>query len=144
VGILYQMQNTQAIQDTKTLGIETAGETVPNAPSVRGSRGGPKGGGVNVRVRNRLITQSEVKPLNVMMQALAERYKLADAIQDDPEARAKAMNEAVAVAEKVAPYLHPKLQATTIKGDPNAPLAFSVSLPDSLLLMAAVRGKGKG
>jgi DNA-binding protein len=133
------MQNTQELQQDKTLNIGREGERLPNAPKVRGV---PKGTGVNVRVRNRLITQSEVKPLTVMMEVLAERYKTAQAIQDDPDARAKAMNEAVAVAEKVAPYLHPKLQATTIKGDANAPLAFSVSLPDSLLLMAAVRGKG--
>jgi len=135
------MQNVQEIQQDKTLNIGVEGERLPNTPKARGV---PKGTGVNVRVRNRLITQSEVKPLEVMMSVLAERYKAAQAIQDDPEGRAKAMNEAVAVAEKVAPYLHPKLQATTLKGDPAAPLSFAVSLPDSLLLMAAVRGKGKG
>jgi predicted component of type VI protein secretion system len=111
------------------------------APSVRNRGGAKKGTGVNVRVRNRLITQSEVKPLNVMMELLAERYKAAQAITDDQEARQKAMDSALAVAEKVAPYLHPKLQATTIKGDADNPLSFAVSLPDSLLLMAAIRGK---
>jgi hypothetical protein len=113
-------------------------EKPPAAYSVRAS---VEKSGLPTRARNKVYQQAEVKPLNVMMQALAERYKLADAIQDDPEARAKAMAEAVAVAEKVAPYLHPKLQATTIKGDADNPLQFAVSLPDSLLLMAAVRGK---
>jgi hypothetical protein len=111
-------------------------EKLPAAYSVRAS---VDKSGLPTRARNKVYQQAEVKPLNVMMEVLAERYKLAQAIQDDPEARTRAMNEAVAVAEKVAPYLHPKLQATTIKGDPNAPLA--LSLPDSLLLMAAVRGK---
>lgn len=94
--------------------------------------------------RNRMITQSKVKPLQVMIDTLEERWKLAQAITDDPEARSKALTEAVAVAEKIAPYLHPKLQATTIKGDPEAPLSFALSLPDSAFLLAAVRGKGKG
>ena len=119
----------------------TDGGKVATTPDVRKPRGAKKGTGVNVRVRNKLITQSEVKPLNVMMELLAERYKTAQAITDDPEARTKAMDQALAVAEKVAPYLHPKLQATTIKGDADNPLSFAVALPDSLLLMAAVRGK---
>lgn len=140
---LCQMPNAQRIPIVKQSDNVGEGERLPSAPIVRAKRGAKPGTGINVRVRNRLITQSEVKPLNVMMQALAERYKAADAIQDDPKARAQAMAEAVAVAEKVAPYLHPKLQATTIKGDADNPLSFAVSLPDSLLLMAAVRGKGK-
>lgn len=113
-------------------------------PPKTNSVGAPKGSGVNIRVRNRLIAQSKVKPLEVMMNTLEERWNLAQAIKDDPEARSKALTEAVAVAEKIAPYLHPKLQATTLKGDPDAPLSFALSLPDSAFLLAAVRGKGKG
>ena len=112
-------------------------EKLAKPPSVRGA---PKGTGVNIRTRNRLIAQSEVKPLQVMMDSLADSWKYAQAIQD-PIERLKAQQAACLVAEKVAPYLHPKLQATTLKGDPSAPLSFAVSLPDSLLLMAAVRGK---
>lgn len=119
----------------------TTTKELPTAPKVRGRPKGTKNTGLQTRVRNRAIAQSDVKPLYMMMEVLAERYKLAQAIQDDPEARNKAMNEALAVAEKVAPYLHPKLQATTIKGDADNPLSFAVSLPDSLLLMAAIRGK---
>jgi len=113
-------------------------EKLPAAYSVRAS---VEKSGLPTRARNKVFQEAAVKPLNVMMETLAERWKLAQAIQDDPEARAKALNEAVAVAEKVAPYLHPKLQATTIKGDADNPLSFAVSLPDSLLLMAAIRGK---
>jgi hypothetical protein len=130
----------QAKQLVNSYVMSNEGEKVAKPPSVRGA---PKGSGVNIRTRNRLIAQSEVKPLQVMMDSLAESWKYAQAIED-PEARMKAQQAAVAVAEKVAPYLHPKLQATTLKGDPNAPLSFAVSLPDSLILMAAVRGKGKG
>jgi hypothetical protein len=115
-------------------------EKLPAAYSVRAS---VDKSGLPTRARNKVFQQSEVKPLNVMMELLAERYKTAQAITDDPEARTKAMDQALAVAEKVAPYLHPKLQATTIKGDADNPLSFAVSLPDSLLLMAAVRGKVK-
>ncbi len=122
------------------MNIEEARENLPPAYKVRAPAGKSS---IPSRERNRIIQHSAVKPLTVMMEVLEERYKLAQAIQDDPEARTKAMNEAIAVAEKVAPYLHPKLQATTIKGDADNPLSFAVSLPDSLLLMAAVRGKGK-
>ena len=110
---------------------------LPNTTKVRA----PRENKLPTRERNRLIAQANIKPLTVMMDLLAERYKAAQAITDDPEGRAKAMDSALLVAEKVAPYLHPKLQATTIKGDADNPLSFAVSLPDSLLLMAAIRGK---
>lgn len=115
-------------------------KTVPQAPSVRAPDGRANNTGLQRRVRNRVIAQAQVNPLQVMIDALAERWRLALAIEDDPEARSKAISEAVAVAEKVAPYLHPKLQATTIKGDPDAPLQFVMSLPGTSDLMAAVRG----
>ncbi len=136
-GTLCQMETTKEYKTVPTKTAEQAREMLPPAYKVRGAGKS----GIPSRERNRIIQNSAVKPLTVMMEVLEERYKLAQAIQDDPEARTKAMNEAVAVAEKVAPYLHPKLQATTIKGDADNPLSFAVSLPDSLLLMAAVRGK---
>lgn len=140
MGILCQMETTKennSLLTAESSRIEQAREKLPPASKVRA----PAKSGFPTRERNRIIQHSAVKPLTVMMEVLEERYKLAQAIQDDPEARTKAMNEAIAVAKEVAPYLHPKLQATTIKGDADNPLAFSVSLPDSLLLMAAVRGK---
>ena len=48
--------------------------------------------------------------------------------------------DAVAVAAQVAPYLHPKLQATTLKGDSAAPLSFTLSLPSADALRSAIRG----
>lgn len=101
---------------------------------------GSEKSGLPTRERNRVIQQAKIKPLDVMMSALADSWALAESMED-PEAKLKAQQAAVAVAEKVAPYLHPKLQATTLKGDPNAPLSFAMSLPDSSVLLAAVRGK---
>ena len=125
------------IQAAEYSNIDQAREKLTPAVKARA----PARSGIPTRERNRVIQHAAIKPLTVMMEVLEERYKAAQAIQDDPEARTKAMNEAIAVAKEVAPYLHPKLQATTIKGDADNPLSFSVSLPDSLLLMAAVRGK---
>jgi hypothetical protein len=132
------MQTTKENNNLLQADVSAVKEKLPTAHSVRAPS---ERGGMPTRERNRIIQHSAVKPLTVMMEVLEERYKLAQAIQDDPEARTKAMNEAIAVAKEVAPYLHPKLQATTIKGDADNPLTFSVSLPDSLLLMAAIRGK---
>jgi hypothetical protein len=132
------MTDTKEYNKIPVMNIEQARENLPPAYKVRAGTGKSS---IPSRERNKLIQHSSVKPLTVMMEVLEERYKLAQAIQDDPEARQKAMSEAIAVAKEVAPYLHPKLQATTIKGDADNPLQFSVSLPDSLLLMAAVRGK---
>ena len=113
------------------------------AEQTKRARGRPKGSGkgmpaLTTRMRNRTLAQAEVKPLEVLMQTMAERWKTAQAC-GDMEERAKLQDAACVVAEKVAPYLHPKLQATTIKGDADAPL-FSVSLPASDVLRAMVRG----
>lgn len=105
-------------------------------------RGRPHGPGLSTRERNRLIAQGPVKPLEVMAETLARRWKAAQAIQDDPEARGKAEDAAMAVARDLAPYLHPKLQATTLKGDADAPVNISLGLPDALVLRSAIRGKG--
>jgi hypothetical protein len=75
-----------------------------------------------------------------MLEAMTEHYDQAKAAKS-AKTRAKARQEAVAVAEKAAPYLHPKLQATTLRGDPNAPVSFVLSLPDAVTLKAAIRGK---
>jgi hypothetical protein len=131
------VKENNTLQTFDTPRIEQAREKLTPAHKVRA----PAKSGIPTRERNRVIQHAAVKPLTVMMEVLAERYKLAQAIQDDPEARTKAMNEAIAVAKEVAPYLHPKLQATTIKGDADNPLTFAVALPEATLLMAAVRGK---
>ena len=113
-------------------------------PFVKGKSGNPNGRkpgqlGVSKRERARLIAQSEVKPLSVMMEILAERWKAAVAAED-PETRKALQNESMVVAEKVAPYLHPKLQATTLKGETDNPLSFVMSLPSADELRRHVRG----
>lgn len=97
--------------------------------------------GVQTKMRNRLIAQAKIKPLELMLEVMAERYETAKAAKT-AKARTKAIQEAVGVAEKAAPYVHAKLQATTLKGDPNAPVSFVLSLPDTATLRAAIRGKG--
>jgi hypothetical protein len=71
-----------------------------------------------------------------------------EAIEDDPELKEKLFGKAAAhsaaaveSASKVAPYIHAKLQTTTLKGDKEAPL--ELQLLDSATLKAAVRGGGK-
>lgn len=115
--------------------------TSAKLPQAKRPRGAPKGSGVNVRERNRLIAQTKCKPLDVMLEVMAERYEAAKTAKST-SARTKAQHDAVAVAAQVAPYLHPKLQATTLKGDPSAPVSFVLSLPDTATLRAAIRGKG--
>lgn len=86
-----------------------------------------------------MILKAKVKPLDVLMQTMANRWTEAEAASD-PEERKALELAACGVAEKVAPYLHPKLQATTLKGDPSAPVSFTLSLPGAEVLRAAVRG----
>jgi hypothetical protein len=108
--------------------------------TTKGAGGRPKGAVSNTtRARTLSLAQAEVKPLDVLLQTMAERWKSSQAAID-PEERAQLQVEACAVAEKVAPYLHPKLQATTIKGDADNPLSFAMSLPTADALRAMVRG----
>jgi len=114
------------------------------AANEKRARGRPKGSGkgmpaITTRVRNRALAQAEVKPLDVLLQTMAERWISAQAAVD-PEERARLLDSACQVARDVAPYLHPKLQATTIKGDQDSPLSFTVSLPASDALRAMIRG----
>ncbi len=92
------------------------------------------------RERARLIAQSEVKPLGVLMETMANYWNRSKAATKPAQAD-RLRKEACAVAEKVAPYLHPKLQATTVKGDEQNPLAFVVSLPGMEELRKAIRGE---
>ena len=112
------------------------------AQTTKKPRGRPKGSpAVAGRERSRALAQAEVKPLDVMLQTMAERWKAAQVADGDD--RTRLQNEACTVAEKVAPYLHARLQATTIKGDADQPLSFTVSLPASEALRAMIRGTDK-
>ena len=106
------------------------------------SKGGrPKGlAHVATRDRNRLIANSKIKPLQVLMDVMASRWEEAQAAKD-PATRKELELAACQVAEKVAPYLHPKLQATTLKGDAANPVSFVLSLPTAEELRKAVRGE---
>lgn len=87
------------------------------------------------------VVNMKVTPLEVMLATMKLHYDsaqdalLAHDVADDKDLRqnfmraAKAeMNASSQVAEKVAPYLHPKLQTTTLKGDSDHPLNISGSL----------------
>ena len=94
---------------------------------------------VTARDKARAIAQSELSPLEVMIKTMARRWYAAQDAQDLTE-RSKLELEACQVAEKVAPYLHARLQATTIKGDADNPLSFALNLPAADVLRALVRG----
>ncbi len=97
--------------------------------------------GHQIRARNRALAQADVKPLDVLIQTMASRWNEAKAAKT-PAARAKLELQACNVAEKVAPYLHPKLQATTLKGDAGAPVGVSITFASADALKAAIRGTG--
>ena len=103
-------------------------------------RGGRVKGQVAVtgRLRQRAAAQAEVKPLDVMLQTLANRWKESLACED-PEEKKMMEAAACAVAEKVAPYLHPKLQATTLKGDAANPITLTLELATAAVLKDSVR-----
>ena len=106
----------------------------------RGRKPGCQGQlGQATRERARALAQSEVKPLGVLMESMAYYWNASKAAKN-PAAATKHRDKACAVAERVAPYLHPKLQATTVKGDEQNPLAFVVSLPGMEELRKAIRG----
>jgi hypothetical protein len=99
-----------------------------------------------------------ITPLEVMLNTMKLHYDsaqsalLAHEVADGVDQRRAFMREAKAemnassqVAEKVAPYLHPKLQAVTLKGDSDHPLNLSGSLrglsDSELVIMEALLSK---
>jgi len=115
----------------------------PEKSGAKPRRGRPPGiAALPGRERNKVILKAKVKPLDVLMDTMADRWTAAQAASD-PEERARLQQEACGVAEKVAPYLHPRLQATTLKGDAGNPVSFVLSLPGADVLKAAVRGEDK-
>ncbi len=120
-------------------------KTTNSAESKRclNNRGGARQGAG--RKRNLLAVQARhgqngtPLPLDILMQTMNERWAAAQA-ESDPEQRAKYQDEACAVAEKIAPYMHPRLAATTVKGEVDSSLKFILSLPGAEALRALVRG----
>ena len=99
------------------------------------------------RIKKINITPLEVMLLDMKLHHDTSRKLLVqhEAIEEEGETKAEVFQKAVlhsslAVesASKVAPYIHAKLQAVTLKGDKEAPL--ELNLLDSAALKAAVRG----
>lgn len=87
------------------------------------------------------VVSMKVTPLEVMLMTMKLHFDagqdalLAHDVCDDGDMRLALMraakiemNASSQVAEKVAPYLHPKLQTTVLKGDSDHPLNISGSL----------------
>jgi len=87
------------------------------------------------------VTEMEISPLEVMLHTMKLHYdqgqqalEMREGVEDADQ-RAHLMRLAQLemgassqVAEKVAPYLHPKLQTTTLKGDDKNPLNLVANL----------------
>lgn len=87
------------------------------------------------------VVSMKVTPLEVMLMTMKLHFDsgqdalLAHDLTEDKDMRLALMraakiemNASSSVAEKVAPYLHPKLQTTVLKGDSDHPLNISGSL----------------
>lgn len=59
---------------------------------------------------SRFVASGETTPLEIMLSVMKQAWEAGEPMT------------AVAVAEKAAPYVHPRLAATTVSGNPNAPL----------------------
>jgi hypothetical protein len=110
------------------------------------------------RVQERLVAKADeikLSPLEVMLETMKMFYDDAQAelrlseaafgtdvgIAHRVRAKSEAMN-AVAVAEKCAPYIHSKLQSTIIRGDTKNPVEVALGLMDAGQLREAIRGVG--
>lgn len=95
----------------------------------------------------------DLSPLEVMLDDMKLRYDMSKRAlanherEKDPERASLIMDAAlshssaaVESAAKVAPYIHAKLQTTTLKGDTNSPIEIALGLYDAATLRAAVRG----
>lgn len=76
----------------------------------------------------RLVKEKGLDPLDVMLDNMNHAYTEACDLRHRKDKKSKqdfrgAVNRAQAAAADAAPYVHPKLASTTLKGDPNAPLA---------------------
>lgn len=101
----------------------------------------------------------DVTPLEVMMTDMKLQYDetrrllanvetLPEKSKAEQELKARAMaavrtssSAAAASAEKVAPYIHQKLQAVTLRGDKQNPLEIALGLVDAAELRKKIRGE---
>jgi hypothetical protein len=87
-------------------------------------------------------------PLEVMLKAMRAIVTKAEDLQqsqaqegDSAVAALDLMVQAAAVAKDAAPYMHPRLQSVTLKGDAENPLA--VALADAASLKKLARGNSE-
>jgi hypothetical protein len=78
----------------------------------RENAGRPKGAihQVKKKLMDRIAASSRKLPLEIMLEAMEDAYKSGGAV------------EAFPLAEKVAPYLHPKMQAVEVSGADGKPI----------------------
>lgn len=94
-----------------------------------------------------------VSPLEVMLVGMKLHYDEArnamaqmddvtatDALEDLKRLSKAELAASMTYAEKVAPYIHPKLQTTTLKGDKESPLELALGLSSAEALRKLVRG----
>ena len=105
-------------------------------------------------IKRRLIERCsyEISPLEVMLDAMilfhedTVMYMHESDMATHDKVRVKYRNlakseatKAVGIAKEIAPYIHARLQAVTLKGDPEEPV--HLSMYDAETLRSAVRGK---
>ncbi len=101
-----------------------------------GSTVGPK-----AMAQARAAAQAELLPLEIMLKTMAKHWHAAEDKTRTAEERAESEFKAVSVAKDAAPYIHSKLQSTTVKGDKENPLQFILDLPNDNELRKAIRGE---
>jgi hypothetical protein len=106
--------------------VERRGGARKNAGRKKGSKSSLKHA-LNENIIKRIADENQITPLEVLMEAMHFHWNIAKAFStetpDDIAAKSAAMEKAASYARDAAPYVHPRLQATTLKGDPNAPLS---------------------
>ncbi len=93
------------------------------------------------RAQARAAAQAELLPLEIMLKTMAKHWHASEDKSKSPKERAEAEAAAVSVAKDAAPYIHSKLQSTTVKGDKENPLQFILDLPNDNELRKAIRGE---
>ena len=129
----------------------------PKGSKSRAAKLPPKARGRMVDRLVKVCAKKETSPMETMLDAMIlfdekgkeELAKLA-AMKKGTKAwqkqyyfaRAHVM-DAVSVSKDLAPYIHAKLQAVTLKGDRNSPIELALGLRSAAELKALVRGGGK-
>lgn len=79
----------------------------------------------------RLVKDKGLEPLDVMLDNMNHAHQEALKLQSKKDKKSQAafrgaINRAQSAAADAAPYVHPKLASTTLKGDKNAPLGVTL------------------